>query len=136
MAKLNQITIYCIPGKTYEIEIPRTLENFKGYFPLSGSVKIEDSSGSTQLRTIEHNGFVVEDEDIGEILGPLADSMKVGIQYKHKRPGDNTIWFFALTGERLKININGSIDIHDHSSIVTGGPAYGTYYSEPSGGGQ
>jgi len=134
MGKIQQINIICIAGKTYKFDIPRTLENFKGYFPLSGSAKIEDSSGSILTKSTT-NGFVVENEDVGEIVGTSSDPNEIAVLYKHKYSADNSIWFFAETGERLKISVNGSIDIHDHASITTGGPAYGTYYSQSTTGG-
>ena len=63
---------------------------------------------------------------MGEIIEVVQDA--VAIKYKHKLPSNNLLWFFAETGEVVKFSIE-LMPVHDHASILTGGPAFGTYYS-------
>lgn len=72
------------------------------------------------------NGFIVDREDVGTIE---AVPNEPAIRYTHKKFAENYITFYARTGEVGKVFIN-SVPIHDHSSIVTGGPAYGTYFAD------
>ena len=72
------------------------------------------------------NGFWLQDEDIGE-LSDVEGSLAV--EYHHKKNGKNRIWFKASTGEIATVIVD-SIPIHDHSSVVQGGPAFGTYFSD------
>jgi hypothetical protein len=72
-------------------------------------------------------GFVAEDSRVGKLQADPTDP--AAIVYTHKRAQKNAIWFFARSGERGVMNIV-SVPIHDHSSIVQGGPAYGTYFSD------
>jgi hypothetical protein len=51
------------------------------------------------------------------------------ITYKHKRYNHNTITFYSRTGSLGRVEII-SVPIHDHASIVTGGPAFGTYFTD------
>jgi hypothetical protein len=41
----------------------------------------------------------------------------------------NKVYFLSRTGEKGVVDII-SVPIHDHSSVVTGGPAYGTYFTD------
>jgi len=74
------------------------------------------------------NGFVVEDERNG-VITQATDEPGAVVIYTHKRVASNAIWFFAITGERGLINVI-SVPIHDHSTIVHGGPAYGSYFDD------
>jgi hypothetical protein len=76
-------------------------------------------------------GFAMENTDVGELTVP-TDEEGAAIIYKHQKAAKNSIWFFASTGEYALVNIV-SVPIHDHSSIVQGGPAYGTYYDDSEG---
>ena len=73
------------------------------------------------------NGFFVEDEDTGHISKVYGD--EVAVNYTHNKFGQNRVVFFNRIGEQSYVDII-SVPIHDHSSIVTGGPAYGTYYTD------
>ncbi len=121
MYGITYITIYCSAGNDYIIHIPVTMDNNKGYFPKIGAVTLERGERTLQM------GFCVENEDVGELHDPNTD--KVAITYKHKLPLTNTIWFYAATGERARIYVS-HIQVHSHESIATGGPAYGTYFSD------
>lgn len=128
MYSLSMLSVAIPPGDTYTIHIPATLSNGKGFWPRTQGVVLWNGESRELQR-----GFCVENEKAGKIDHWYPD--KVAIDYKHIYPIDNVIWFFALTGEVVKINVGGVIDIHDHSTISTGGPAFGTYYSQPIIGG-
>lgn len=72
------------------------------------------------------NGFYVENPKVGTIT---AVANEPAVTYTHKRFDSNKIIFKALTTEELVLDVI-SVPIHDHSSIVTGGPAYGTYFAD------
>jgi hypothetical protein len=113
--------IYLLPGMSYKIESTVDEMNNMGYFPRHDNVTLYGKD-----RELER-GFVVKDPDVGDIE-PTTEE-EVAVIYTHKRPEKNEIWFYALTGERGLIEVI-SVPIHDHSSIVQGGPAYGTYFSD------
>jgi len=113
--------IYLLPGMSYKIESSIDETNSMGFFPRIKNVKLYGVS-----RTLTR-GFVVKDTDVGDI--ELTTEEEVAVIYTHKRPEKNEIWFYALTGERGLIEVI-SVPIHDHSSIVQGGPAYGSYFSD------
>lgn len=115
---LNSSAVYLLPGMTIKIkaldhfiETKETLHEF-----LDGS---KDNATLTQ-------GFVVDNTDIGDLTAVVGEP---AVLYKHKKFAENVITFYALTGEMGKLFVI-SVPIHDHSSIVTGGPAYGTYFSD------
>lgn len=70
------------------------------------------------------NGFGLENLVVGSL-----DSAGDAVIYTHKYPDKNSIYFFALTSEMGQIDIV-AVPIHDHSSIVQGGPAYATYFND------
>ena len=70
----------------------------------------------------------IEDERNGT-LHLASDERGTVVIYTHKRVASNAIWFFAISGERGLVNVI-SVPIHDHSTIVHGGPAYGTYFDD------
>lgn len=115
-------TLYLQPGHTYTLNIPTDLSNDGGFFPKQGKVMLENGNLEELVM-----GFCVEKPDIGTIT-PSDDKDQVEVYYKHKLPAENTIWFYAATGERVRMR-TASLIVHDHSSIVTGGPAYATYFS-------
>jgi len=113
--------VYLLPGMSYKIKSSIKTENAMGYFPRKNPVTI-DGKSRTLLR-----GFLVKYPEIGDIV--QTDTTEVAVIYTHKKPAKNEIWFYALTGEKGLVEIV-SVPIHDHSSIVQGGPAYGTYFSD------
>lgn len=127
MAIITNISLHLMAGETYTIHVPVSLGNNHGYFPRKGvmSAAATGKSGPVELQ----NGFYVENDEVGEITTVYTD--KVAIDYIHKYSADNTIWFLALTGEKARITL-ATMPIHDHASVNTGGPAYGTYYSQPN----
>jgi hypothetical protein len=51
------------------------------------------------------------------------------IVYTHKKSAKQFILFYADTPEMGMVSVV-PMPIHDHSSVVQGGPAYGTYFSD------
>lgn len=114
----HSTSVYLLPGMSVKIKAP-------GYFISHESVMHEHREGTVSSRTLEQ-GFVVDDETVGEIK---AVPDEPAVIYKHKKFSENIITFYALTGEKGYVYVI-SVPIHDHSSIVAGGPAYGTYFSD------
>lgn len=115
-------SIYLLPGMRAEILAP-------GYFiETAASLEVDDGEQGEGVKTVPLlNGFWVEDTDVGEITE--ATDGGIGVIYTHKKAGANAIWFETRTGQTGLVNII-SVPIHDHSSIVQGGPAYGTYFTD------
>lgn len=110
-------SVYLLPGMSVRIST-----NY--FFPHSGPVDHQFVNGGTESVALM-NGYVVDDTSVGEIKGDGT----TGVVYKHKAFEYNVITFYALTGERGRVSIM-SVPVHDHSSILSGGPAYGTYFSD------
>jgi hypothetical protein len=125
-AGLAGSAVYLLPGMRVKISSDLTPKNNMGYRVKLGSVRHQMESGSYQEFDLLR-GFLVEDETVGTI--EATDSLEAGIWYTHNRPERNIIWFYAETGERGYIEIV-AVPIHDHSTIVQGGPAYGTYFAD------
>lgn len=108
------------------------------YYMLPGQrVKIS-TDGNYFIRTdpITRNGETQEltrgfFEESGGVTGTLepTETEEAAVYYKHNKPIENVIWFYARTGEIGRVLIS-AVPIHDHSSIVQGGPAFGTYFSD------
>lgn len=118
---VSSVAIYLLAGQKVKIECPLTESNNMGFFVHPGPVVFR---GEDRELT---RGFLVENQDVGDIV--VTNEQEPAVIYTHNRAEDNAIWFFAHTGERAVCNII-SVPIHDHSSIVQGGPAYGTYFSD------
>jgi hypothetical protein len=115
-----------LPGMSVDLVVT-------GYFARSESYSVyNEGTGLVDTKTLI-NGFYVEDTEAGEITKIEG---KAAVKYTHLKARENTIWFIARTevgGEPEKGFFKVVyIPIHDHASIVTGGPAHGTYYSEGS----
>ncbi|RLI54338.1 MAG: hypothetical protein DRO87_10300 [Candidatus Thorarchaeota archaeon] len=123
-------SLFLIPGMRLDVSI--LLENERGSRGIGYFV---DPNPTTSYKGKTYNllnGFAVEDEITGE-LRPSTRG-RVGVEYLHKRPEKNFIYFFALSGEVGAISIV-AVPIHDHSSIIQGGPAYATYFNDDEIGG-
>lgn len=114
----HSTAVYLLPGMSVKIKAP-------GYFVKHGNVMHEHKDGTVSERTLLQ-GFVVDDEDVGEITKVAGEPAVI---YKHKKFSENIITFYALTTEKGYVYVI-SVPIHDHSSIVSGGPAYGSYFSD------
>lgn len=111
-------SVYLLPGMKAKIIAARM---FKG----TGQRKKLKSNGEYEKVDLEQ-GFYVEDDTVGEI--EKVDN-EVAVIYTHKKFAPNKITFHARTGEIGEVYVI-SVPIHDHSSIVQGGPAYGTYFTD------
>lgn len=118
---INSLAIYVLAGMKVKIKASVDYLLAQGWFPRKGTVKLGD-----QTKTLQ-NGFCVEDDAVGEIVEVKTNELAV--VYHHKKAEKNSIWFFAITGEIAVCNIT-AVPIHDHSSIVQGGPSFGTYMSD------
>jgi hypothetical protein len=117
---LTHVGIYLRAGVVYDITIPATITNLGGFAPAVG----EDPDGEPYK-----NGFWIENKEVGEIID--QDDTLVKISYHHKLPYENTIWFVSQLGHKVRYSLT-NVAVHDHATITTGGPAFGTYYSTPS----
>ena len=125
MANIINLSLNFQPGVSYKLKIPTTLNNDGGFTCKDGSVTL--SSGDiVELK----KGFCVEYSEVGELHDVFSNEL--AIRYDHKLPRTNIIWFYAYTGECVRI-LSQPVQVHDHSSISQGGPAYGTYFSYNDG---
>jgi len=115
---MGNLAAYLLPGMSIVI---RAMKSFAEI----GKV-LHTYSDGTQEMVQTTNGFVVDDADIGEIK-PVEGS--ASFKYTHKKFSANAITFYARNSAMGRCDII-SVPIHDHASIVTGGPAFGTYFSD------
>jgi hypothetical protein len=125
---ISGTSIYLIPGQSVRLRSGLTNKNDQGWFAAQ-----EEDIADNFIAEMPHpsdviNGFVVEDTRVGT-LQDATDEPGTVVIYTHKRVSENAIWFFAVSGERGLVNVI-SVPIHDHSTIVHGGPAYGTYFDD------
>jgi len=124
LTKINVIVVLH-PGAVYDFTIPSLADNDYGYSPMGGTAEVNGNKIELQ------NGFGVENESAGIIHKVYDDAVK--ISYWHKLAMNNTIYYFSALGHQVSFTV-GNITPHDHASISTGGPAYGTYFATPTGG--
>jgi hypothetical protein len=117
--------IYLLPGMSERLEVPVSSITGGGWFSAT-EIPVGFFSNPNSISDIVR-GFVVEDAAVGTIA--RTDTTEAAVIYTHRKPYKNSIWFFALTGEYGLVNVV-AVPIHDHSSIVQGGPAYGTYFDD------
>ncbi len=118
---VSVVAMYLLAGQKIKLESPLSDENHLGFFVHPGPIVFR----GTERELVR--GFLVENQDVGGIVA--TGEAEPAVIYTHNRAEDNSIWFFAHTGEKAVCNII-SVPIHDHSSIVQGGPAYGTFFSD------
>ena len=111
-------SVYLLPGMSVKIKVEH-------FFVKNTTVKHTYNTGSSK-DVVPLNGFVVDNPLVGSIK---AVANEPAVIYKHMKFEFNTVTFYALTGEKGRVDIM-SVPIHDHSSIVAGGPAYGTFYTD------
>ena len=114
----GSVSIYLLPGMKAKIAVP-------DFFIGVGDRQYMDITGNRLTKTLQ-NGFYVEDEDVGTIEVVAGEPAVI---YTHKKYAQNKIVFHARTGEIGEVVVIAVV-IHDHASIVTGGPAYGTYFTD------
>lgn len=127
---ISGTSIYLMPGMSVKLKSPLNVRNSFGWFAAE-NIPNGYFTDMTYVSSITR-GFVVEDTRVGTIVGAI-DEQSTSVIYTHKRVSENAIWFFSITGERGLVNVI-SVPIHDHSSIVHGGPAYGTYFDDDTEG--
>lgn len=116
--------IHLIPGMVVEIGIVIDVEEGE-----SGSGAFISPSPSKSHNGKVHelvNGFAVENPEVGTIE-PISG--KPAVRYTHRKPEKNTIYFWSFEEWSVALSIIG-VPIHDHSSIIQGGPAFGTYFTD------
>ena len=109
-------------GMELKLSIPVDVQTSRGKFALKGKHPL---TGEVELI----NGFGTKYPEVGKVSLIKDEEPGAIVLYKHEKSQLNTIWFFALTGEIGVLDII-AVPIHDHSTVVQGGPAYGTYFSE------
>ena len=117
---IGSTSIHLLAGMQAKIEAPINFLLGHGWFIQKSKVNF---NGEDVTPT---NGFIVEHSDVGTI-DPVSN--EPAVIYTHKKAEENAVWFFAKTGEIAVCHIL-AVPIHDHSSVVQGGPAYGTYFSD------
>ncbi len=117
----GSVSVYLLAGMQIKLTVPDYPELGDSWFSREDPLKID--ADTEQEFT---NGFYVEDEKVGEITAVQGEAAVI---YKHKRAEKNRVWWYTPTGEKCVVIVD-SVPIHDHSSIVQGGPAYGTYFSD------
>jgi hypothetical protein len=115
-----------MPNMTADLEV-------KGLYARTEPYEIRDENGNVVPKTLKR-GFYVEDEDAGIIEEIEGTEGRAIVRYRQLKARENTVWFvslFEVDGEPIKGAFRSIyVPVHDHSSIVAGGPAYGTYRSE------
>lgn len=116
----SNTAVYLIPGMSVKIEA------MKAYISPNSTGKFPGNGGEFVDLPLTR-GFAVLYPDVGTIKA--SEQEEASITYTHKKFSLNKIYFLARTGEMGTVDVI-SVPIHDHSSIVTGGPAYGTYFTD------
>lgn len=124
---ITGVAVYLIPGMSIEIKCPISPKNGNGYFPRTEPLPQSVLNGMAAPSELVR-GFVLEDTAVGTLEGE-GEGSGLSVIYTHNKTAENAIWFFSLTGERGLVNVI-SVPIHDHSSILQGGPAFGTYFDD------
>ena len=125
---INGIAVYLVPGMQIKIKAPVYGRNQQGFFARLDKVPDSYFEDASNAQTTPERGFCVENTTVGTIIAD-PDEEAASVIYTHKQPYPNAIWFFARTGERGLVKVI-SVPVHDHSTIVHGGPAYGTYFDD------
>jgi len=91
---------------------------------------IESASSDTKVSV---NGFTILYPELGEFIAYSTDVGKSWVEYQHLKSGSQIIEFRSEDlGTHVFTCVIQGITVHDHASIPMGGPAYATYYSEPT----
>ena len=116
---MTDMAVYLLPGMQIKVTVP-------DFYVGHGERKIEKSDGTVEPRTLE-NGYLLEDPIVGTLT--KVDN-EPAIIYSHKKFASNKIVFYGRNpGETGTISVI-SVPIHSHDSIIGGGPAFGTYFSD------
>ena len=111
-------SLFITEGMQITLEINVDHYAGRGCFPRIGEVSLNGKK--RQLI----NGYISEYENVGKIIEDGHFAI-----YQHLDSKENRVYFYADNGTVQIINIT-SMPVHDHSSILQGGPAFGTYASD------
>lgn len=115
----DSTALYLLPGMSAKLLVKDFYISIK-----DKGIFVDDVGELVELPLVQ--GFAVLYEDVGTIE-PVSG--EPAVTYTHRKFSKNKVFFLARTGEIGIVDII-SVPIHDHSSIVTGGPAYGTYFTD------
>jgi hypothetical protein len=132
----NVTTVSCIVNDRIMLLRP----NYKGI-----KFKYDATPGADPKSSVHPSyyryGFRILFPEIGKFIGDSGDSNNVNesldsrshVIYLHEKSGEQVIEFITteLGTFSFYVVIKG-ITVHDHASIVMGGPAYATYFTEPA----
>lgn len=121
------IAVYLLPGMSIKIRSPVNVRSGFGWF-VAKTVPANFFKDMPKASSELTRGYAMENTEVGDLV-EAPDEEGAVVIYTHRKAAKNSIWFFALTGEKALVNVI-TVPIHDHSSIVQGGPAYGTYYDD------
>lgn len=123
---ISGVSLALLPNMSVDLEV-------KGHYARRDPYEIRNDYGEIETRDLVR-GFYMEDEDAGRLQEIEGTAGRAVVRYLHTKARENTIWFvslFEIDGEPIRgVFRVVYVPVHDHSSIHTGGPAYGTYYSE------
>lgn len=119
MQNVNSVSLYLLPGMSAKISA------LDAFVATNGVNHVKDSGEVVKNASLV-NGFIVEDDQIGTIEPVEGEPAVI---YSHKKYSKNSITFYSNIMVMGRVDII-SVPIHDHSSIVTGGPAFGTYFTD------
>lgn len=125
MSSSGETSVFLVPGM--RLKVATVLETELGSRGIGFFVNPEKTISYKGKVFDLINGFAVDNPQVGSLEASSAGD--VAVVYVHKRPEENFIYFFALTGEMAVVNVV-AVPIHDHSSIIQGGPAYATYFND------
>jgi len=125
MAKQSRrsYTITLPAGTQIELQTVVDLKQGYGTFYKHGEVLL----GGSKKELLR--GFAVKHDAIGILELPEGSTEGVAVVYRQVENKENSVYYYADSGEIVVIDIV-IIPIHDHSSLIQGGPAFGTYYSD------
>jgi hypothetical protein len=121
---LAHTSIYLLTGMKAMIRIPLNVDDNRAMYPTERTTYRHNGVEYTLI-----NGFFVVNAAVGEIERKLTNDEGFGVLYWHKKPESNTIIYLTEDPRIQAICSVMSVPIHDHSSIVQGGPAFGSYFS-------
>ena len=87
----------------------------------------EDPNSDKYLK----NGFRITYRNLGEFVNDPSLDLRC-VRYRHLKSGKQVIEFTEDVANRKSYVVMQTVPVHDHASIAMGGPAYATYYSEPT----
>ena len=131
----GNLAVHLVPGMSLLIEAPVDTGKYTtgiGDYPdVKAVYDGVDDVGDPKTLTDPLKGFTVGDPAVGTLRLPTNPDYldKVAVVYDHKQPYGNKIYFKGSTGRHALVTVV-TVGIHDHSSVVQGGPAYGTYYRD------